>query len=92
MKKKHCCANEARFLRLLPQQGRTEVKWCPGQAAGLAPPCSNLKSFGSKCTELKKEFVTLLGLYGATRSDLVPPIVIWRQGICAPLPPRYAPA
>jgi len=28
MKKKHCCANEARFLVLLPQQqGRNEVRW-----------------------------------------------------------------
>jgi len=69
--KKHCCANEARFLRLLPQQhGRNEVTWRQGQEAGLAPPCSNLRSFGSKCTVLKKVFVTLLGLYGTPCSDL----------------------
>jgi len=33
-------------------QGRNEVRWCPGQEAGLAPPCSNLRSFlrqGSNC-------------------------------------------
>jgi len=30
-----------------------EVRWRPGQDASLAPPCSNLRSFGSKCTALK---------------------------------------
>ena len=33
-----------------------------------APPCSNLKSFGSKCTVLKKVVMTLLWLF-APRSD-----------------------
>jgi len=136
MKKKHCCAIEAQFLRqLLSQQGRNKVRWRPGQEhkrsqggrngscspkflenivilsferrfskqnsvirlksnivppkfvappnfwagcatgqeASLAPPCSNMRSFGSKCTALKKVFVTLLGLYGVPRSDLAPP-------------------
>jgi len=31
-------------------QGRNEVRWRPGQEASLALPCSNLRSFGSKCT------------------------------------------
>jgi len=54
------CANEARFLRLLPkQQGRHEVKWRQGQEA-VVPLCSNLRSFGRKCTVLKKVFATLL--------------------------------
>jgi len=47
-------------------QGRNEVRWRPGQEASLAPPCSNLRSFGSKCTMLKKVLVTLLGLFGAS--------------------------
>jgi len=34
-------------------QGRYEARWRPGQEASLAPPGSNLMSFGSKCTELK---------------------------------------
>jgi len=55
------------------QQGRNEVRWCPGQEASLAPPCSNLMSFGSKCTVLKKVLLTLLGHFGASRSDSAPP-------------------
>jgi len=52
----------------LSHQGRTEVRWRPGQEAGLTPTCSNLRSFGSKCTVLKKVLVTLLGLFRALRS------------------------
>jgi len=43
-------------------QGRTEVRCCPGQETNLAPSCSNLKSFRSKCTIMKKVPATLLGL------------------------------
>jgi len=35
------------------------------QGKSLAPPCSNLRSFGSKCTVLRKVLATLLGLFGA---------------------------
>jgi len=45
-------------------QGRNEVIWCSGQEASLAPPCSNLRSFGSKSTVLKKVVVILLGFSG----------------------------
>jgi len=62
------------------QQGRNEIRWRPGHEASLAPPCSNLRSFGSKCTVLKKVLVTLLGLFsappqsfGAPRNDSAPP-------------------
>jgi len=41
--KKYCCT-----------QGRSEVRWRPGQEASLAFPCSNLRSFGSTFTVLKK--------------------------------------
>jgi len=34
-------------------QGCNEVRWRPGQEVSLAPPFSNLRSFGSKCTALK---------------------------------------
>jgi len=54
-------------------QGRNEVRWRLGQEASLAPPCSNLRCFGSKCTVLQKILVTLLGLLGAARSDSAPP-------------------
>ena len=82
MKRDFCdCYDSSRGVtRLDGAQGKKQV-W----------PCSNLKSFGSKCTVLKKVFVTLLGLYGA-------PAVIWRPHIdtapgelCPPCPPRYVP-
>ena len=72
-------------------QGRNEVRWRPGQEASLAPPCSNLRSFGSKFTVLKTVIVTLLGLFGAPQW-FRDPIVTRRPGNCAPLvPPHYAP-
>ena len=43
-----------------------------------------LRSFGSKCTILKKKLVTLLGLFGT-------PIVIQPQGIVPLLPPLIRP-
>jgi len=49
----------------------------PGQEANLAPPCSNLRSLGSKCTALRKVHVTLDFLapsqsFGAPHSDSTP--------------------
>jgi len=38
------------------------------------------RSFGSKCTVFKKVLVTLLGLFAV-------PVMIQRQGNCAPCPP-----
>jgi len=71
-------------LQLGPAQERNKVRWRPGQEASLAPPYWNLRSFGSKCTVLKKVLVTLLGLFG-------PPIVIRRPEKYAPRStPRYA--
>jgi len=65
-------------------QGRSEVRWRPGQGASSAPPCSNLMSFGSKCTVLMNVLATLLRLIGA-------PSVVRRPGNCDLLaPPRYA--
>ena len=53
-------------------QRRNEVRWRPGQEASLASPCSYLRSFGSKFAVLKKLIVTLLGLFGAPRSQRRP--------------------
>jgi len=39
---------------LLCAQGRADVRWRPGQETSLAPLCTNLRSFGTKCTVLKK--------------------------------------
>jgi len=60
-------------------QGRNEVRWRPGQETGLAPPCSNLRSFGSKCTVLKKSAHDIVG-------NFEPPAVIRYPGNCALLP------
>ena len=37
----------------------------PGQETRLAPPCSNLRSYGSKCNVLEKILAILLGLFSA---------------------------
>jgi len=61
-----------------PLQGRNEIRWRPGQEASLAHQCSNLRSFGSKFTALKKVLATMLGLSAPTavirrsHSDLAP--------------------
>ena len=67
-------------------QVRNKIRWRPWQITDLAPPCSNLRSFGSKSTVLKNVLVTLLGLFGSPRSDSA------LGELCAPCPPRYAPA
>ena len=59
----------------------------PGQKASLAPPYSNLSSFGSKFTACD-----IVGLFGAPRSDSAPPLRFGVRGIVHPFPPRYAPA
>jgi len=70
--------NSARFFRKimtstasLGAQGRTEFRWGPGQETCLAPTCSNLRFFRSKCAVLKKVLVTLLELFGVP-SDSTP--------------------
>ena len=63
-------------------QGRNEVRWRPGQDAGLAPPFSNLRSFGSKCVVLKNVRVALLGLFGV-------PAIIRRPRSISAAPDRF---
>jgi len=55
-----------------------KVRWGQAQEASLANPCSNLRSFGSKCAVLKKVHETLLGLFGSlavirARGIVLPP-------------------
>ena len=52
-------------------QEHTEVRWRSGQKRNLAPPCSNLRSFGNKCSVLKEKRGTLLGLF-SDPSDSTP--------------------
>jgi len=60
------------LVKMCGNQGRNEVRLRPGQEARLAPPRSNLRSFGSKCTPLKKVLAILLGLSDAPCSDSAP--------------------
>ena len=60
------------------QHGCNEIRWRPEQETSLAPLCSSLRFFGSKCTVLKTVLVTLLGLFGA-------------RGIVPSLPPVVTP-
>ena len=60
----------------LPETGTYRDEMASGARSKFgAPPCSNLKSFGRKCTVLKKVLVTLLevGIFGTTRNDSAPP-------------------
>jgi len=62
----------------------------PGARSKFIAPCSNLRSFGSKCTVLKKVLVTFLALLGAPQS-FWPTAVIRRPGNCALLAPLVTP-
>ena len=74
-------ASEIGFLRRVHgvPQGRTEIRWRPGQKSSLTPPFFNQRSFGSKCTVLKKTW----DMFGTFRR----PPVIRRPGHCSPLAP-----
>jgi len=61
-------------------QRRNEVRWRAGQETSLTSPCSNLSSFGSKCTLLKKVLMTW---------DFLAPCSDSAPGNCAPCHPRY---
>jgi len=49
-----------------------EVRWRPAQVTNLAAPYSNLRSFGSKCTVMKKALVAFLRFFSTPSSDLAP--------------------
>ena len=60
-------------------RGVMRIDGARGNKQVLAPPCSNLRSFGSKCTVLKKVLVTFLGLLAhpavIRRPRNVPPLI-----------------
>jgi len=78
-----CCCLWIVQSQWAARAAHNEVRWRPGQETSLAPPCSNLRSFESKSTVLKKVLVTLLGLFSAPCSHSVPPAVIRRP--CSPI-------
>jgi len=53
------------------RQGRNEVRWRHGQETSLAPPCSNLRSFGSKCA-VEETTCDIVGIFRRPRSDSAP--------------------
>jgi len=64
-------------------QGRNEVRWRLRQETSLPPPCSNLRSFGSKCFEIycfEKSAYDIVGTFWL-------PAVIRCPGNCDYLPP-----
>jgi len=71
---------------LIPKQRRIGIRWRPGQEASLAPPCSNLRSFGSKYTVLKK-VAYLWHCWDFRR----PPQWFGSQKIASPLPSLVTP-
>jgi len=81
-----CCFFDAAYC----SQGRYEVRWRPGHEASLAPPCSNLRSFGSKCIVLKKVLVTLLGLSAPLAVIQSPCSDSAPRELCPLCTPRYA--
>ena len=74
------------WSRIACTQGRNEFIWRPGQEASLAPPCSNLRSFGSKCSLLYwRKYLWHCCDFSA------PPAMIQHLGNCAPLAPLLRP-
>jgi len=71
-------------LTTASNQGRAEVRWSPGQEASLAHLCSNLRSFRSKSTVLKKVLV-ILSVFRRPRCDSAP------GELCLPCPPKLRP-
>jgi len=78
------CAASPGQISVLSNWGVTRLDGSRGKKQRLAPRCSNLRSFGSKCAALKKVglFVTFLDFSASTA-------VIRRRAI---VPRRYAPA
>ena len=78
-------------IRLWLRQGRNEVRWCPGQEASLAPPCS--KQVFRKQTYCTEESTwDIAGTFRRLPQWFGAPIVTRCPGNCAPLAtPRYAP-
>ena len=72
-------------------QGRKEIKWRPGQEASLAPPCSNLRSVGIKCTVLNKVLVQFWDFSAPTAVMRSPHSDSTPGELCPTCHPRYAP-
>jgi len=90
----YCLPTHAAYMavtRSTQIQGHNEVRWRPGQETSLAPPFSNLRPFGSKCTVLKKVLVTLLGLFGSSAVIRRPHSDSAHGELCPPCTPSLRP-
>jgi len=66
-------------------EGRTDVRWHSGQETSLAPPCSNPRSFGGKCTALKKVgYLQHCWDFSATGALYFPPVPAQRRASAEP--------
>ena len=79
--RKFCC-----FFSVCGNRGVTGLDGARAKKASLAPPCSNLRSFGSKSTVLKKVLVTFLEVFGA-RGIVPPSLRPWAGNISHPRNP-----
>ena len=68
-----------------PRRDVNEIRWRSGQETSLVPPCSNLRSLEANVL-LEKVLATLLGHFGAPRSDSASPWSFGAWGIGPPLP------
>jgi len=82
--------NNCVSLKKCAIQGRNEVTWSPGQEASLAPPCSNLKSFGSKCA-VEKSTCDIVEPFRRPSHSFGAPTVIRPLVNYVPLPPLVTP-
>jgi len=64
-------------------QGGNEVRCPSGQETSLAPPCSNLRSFGSK-SAVEESTGDIVRTFWRRHNDSAP------VELCPPCPPRYA--
>jgi len=71
--------------------GRNEVRWHPGQDAGLAPPCSNLRSFRKKMFCIEEGICHIVGMLRHFPHWFGAPIVIRLPGNCVPDAPLVTP-
>jgi len=68
-------------------QGSNEGGWRLGQEASLAPPRSNLRSFGTEANALHWSSCDIVGTFWRPRQS----VVIRRPGKCVPLDPLVTP-
>ena len=78
------------YRKVVHSHGRNEVRLRPGQETSLAPPCSNLRSFASKCA-VEESTCDIVVTFRHPPQSFSAPIVIRRPENCATLPTLVTP-